>query len=114
LEQKARSLQQAGEDAAKGARQKDDSLGNVGRELKNPIHQARTSLESLSRGEVGGPLNPAQMGALRATQERLEAVQHLVEDLNVLGEGQRAPSLRPVNLSEIAKQVAGRMAVEAR
>lgn len=114
LEQKARSLQQANEETAKGVRQKDDSLGSVGRELKNPLHQARTSLESLSRGESGGPLNPAQMGALRATQERLEAMQRMVDDLNVLGEGQRAPSLRPVNLSDIAKQAVGRLAVEAR
>lgn len=114
LEQKARSLQQANEETAKGVRQKDDSLGSVGRELKNPLHQARTSLESLSRGESGGPLNPAQMGALRATQERLEAMQRMVEDLNVLGESQRAPSLRPVNLSDIAKQAVGRLAVEAR
>ena len=114
LEQKARSLQQANEETAKGVRQKDDSLGSVGRELKNPLHQARTSLESLARGESGGPLNPAQMGALRATQERLEAMQRMVEDLNVLGESQRAPSLRPVNLSDIAKQAVGRLAVEAR
>ncbi len=114
LEQKARSLQQANEDVAKGVRQKDDSFGSVGRELKNPLHQARTSLESLARGESGGPLNPSQMGALRATQERLEAMQRLVEDVALLGEGQRAPSLRPVNLSEIAKQSVGRLAMEAR
>lgn len=114
LEQKARSLQQANEETAKGVRQKDDSLGGVGRELKNPLHQARTSLESLARGESGGPLNPAQMGALRATQERLEAMQRLVEDLNILGESQRTPSLRPANLSDIAKQVVGRLAIEAR
>lgn len=114
LEQKARSLQQANEETAKGTRTKDDALGSVGRELKLPLHQARTSLESLSRGESGGPLNPAQMGALRATQERLEIMQRLVDDLNILGEGHPTLNPRPVNLSELAKQAVGRLALEAR
>lgn len=112
LEAKARSLQQANDEMAKGARQKDDGLGHVARELRGPLLQARTSLEALAKGDVGALSNP-QMGALRAGLERLDAIQRLVDDVTVIGE-MRAPTLRPINLSEMARQAIGRFSMEAR
>jgi signal transduction histidine kinase/CheY-like chemotaxis protein len=112
LEAKARSLQQANDEMAKGTRQKDDVLGSLGRELRGPLLQARTSLDSLAKGDLGALPSP-HMGALRAGLERLDFIQRLVDDLAIVGE-MRAPTLRPINLSELARQAAGRLSVEAR
>lgn len=115
IEAKARSVQQAYDEVSKSGRQKDDLLGVVGRELRPPFTQARTAFEGLMRGD-SGPLAPAQAGAMRAGLERLELAQRLVDDMALLGEGgaPRSATLRPANLSELAKQAIARLSMEAR
>lgn len=80
LEDRARALQQAAEVAQTGERKKDAVLKKVGYELRSPLLEAVSILDTLLVGE-NTRLNGTQKGVLRAAQDRLRRVAGTIESL---------------------------------
>jgi transcriptional regulator with GAF, ATPase, and Fis domain len=82
LEERARTLQQS-YDALAIASSDEKAVAviqNTARELSGPLTQARSAVEHLMRGGAGS-LTPQLVEALRATLERLDTLQRMVEHM---------------------------------
>lgn len=114
LEGRARVLQKSYEDVSAGARQKDELVVGVGREVRAPLVQAREFLTQVTSGHAG-KLTPQQTELLRQALERLEALQRLVTDMSTIGDAAiHPPQLRPVALTDLIKQTVTRLSNETK
>jgi DNA-binding response OmpR family regulator len=80
LEERARSLQQAAENARQSEENKDAALQALQTELAAPLAGAIKSLEALAQGE-SARLNATQKGMLRNIQDQLAQAQRLLDGL---------------------------------
>lgn len=80
LEERARSLQQAAENARQSEENKDAALQALHTELAAPLAGAIKSLEALAQGE-SARLNATQKGMLRNIQDQLAQAQRLLDGL---------------------------------
>lgn len=80
LEDRARTLQQAAEAAQTGERNKEAALKKVGYELRSPLLEAVSILDSLLVGE-NSRLNGTQKGVLHAAQEKLRRAAETIGSL---------------------------------
>jgi two-component system NtrC family sensor kinase len=85
LEERARTLQQSYDALAIASSDHKAVavLQNAAREMAGPLGQARSISDHLLRGG-GGTLTPQLVEALRASQERLDVLNHMVEHLATL------------------------------
>ncbi len=81
LEERARSLQKAAENAQASERGKDKVLKNIRDELRTPLTDAIKTIETLLVGE-NTRLNATQKTALRNTQDKLQKVSIILETLD--------------------------------
>jgi two-component system NtrC family sensor kinase len=81
LEERARSLQKAAENALASERGKDKVLKNIRDELRIPLTDAIKTIETLLVGE-NSRLNATQKTALRNTQDKLQRVSNILESLD--------------------------------
>jgi DNA-binding response OmpR family regulator len=81
LEERARSLQKAAENALASERGKDKVLKNIRDELHIPLTDAIKTIETLLVGE-NSRLNATQKTALRNTQDKLQKVSNILESLD--------------------------------
>ena len=81
LEERARSLQKAAENAQASERGKDKVLKNIRDELRIPLTDAIKTIETLLVGE-NSRLNATQKTALRNTQDKLQKVSNILESLD--------------------------------
>lgn len=81
LEERARSLQKAAENAQASERGKDKVLKNIRDELRIPLTDAIKTIETLLVGE-NSRLNATQKTALRNTQDKLQKVSNILESMD--------------------------------
>ncbi|MEJ2599116.1 MAG: response regulator [Anaerolineales bacterium] len=81
LEERARSLQKAAENAQASERDKDKVLKGIRDELYIPLTDAIKTIETLLVGE-NSRLNATQKTALRNTQDKLQRVSNILESLD--------------------------------
>ena len=111
VEARARAAQKAYDDLAELARQKEEAVYHITRELHQPLAQARESVEQAARGL----LNPQQSEALRTALDRLAEAQKVMHDMTLLGEAAgRAPKPRPTVLNDLGKESLARMTAASR
>ncbi len=111
IEARAKAAQKSYDDLAELARQKDEAVYNLTRELHLPLSQARESLAQVARG----PLTPQQGEAMRTALDRLDALQKVLQNMTLLGEvSSRPPKPRPTALNDLARESIARMAGEGR
>jgi signal transduction histidine kinase/DNA-binding response OmpR family regulator len=110
-ESRAKAVQKSYDDLAELARQKDEAVYNVTREVHLPLAQARASLELVTRG----PLNPQQSEAVRTALDRMATLQKVMQNMTLMGDGaNRASKPRSMSLNDLCQEALGRMGPEAR
>ncbi len=111
VEARARAAQKAYDDLTELARQKEEAVHHITRELHRPLAQARESVEQAARGL----LSPQPSEALRTALDRLAEAQTVIQDLTRLGEAAgRAPKPRPTVLNDLGKESLARMTPASR
>jgi len=80
LEERARSLQQAADDALAKQRQKDEMIGRLRKDLSGPLLNAMRAIDNMLVGETTR-LNATQKSVLRAATENLQNISSVLESL---------------------------------
>lgn len=107
LEDRARSLQQAAEAAQVSERIKGEILQNVSHELRTPLMAAIGYVDVLLDGQIGN-LSKEQMESLKITQQKLQHLASIVENMTSLNELDMPKKLVKTNLKDLARQALGR------
>lgn len=111
MESRMAAMQKAQEAAAKTGQQANDMAVRVGRELRQPLLQAR---EAISNAATAGPINARQSDLLRMALENLAQAQGRVDDLALLSDTNLRPTVRPIDAGDLIRQALARQAGEAK
>jgi signal transduction histidine kinase len=104
LEERARSLQQAAENAQVSEHIKDEILHNVSHEIRLPLQSAMGHLDLLMEGHKGH-LSAEQNDTLRASQEKLKQLGDMVESMITLQQVETPRQSGAVDMNDLARQV---------
>jgi len=106
LEQRAHSMQQQYEQLQDSDKRRAQTMYKLSQEMRGPVAQAKSWLDT-ALTEIGGKLKENQRAPLKNASDKLAGVWQLLEDLTTLFEPPSAtvPTLKPVKLDELARQV---------
>lgn len=111
MESRVAAMQKNQEAATKTSQQSNDMALRVGRELRQPLLQAR---EAVSAAATAGPINARQSDLMRSALENLAQAQGRVDDLTLLSEVNSRPTQRPIEVGDLIRQAITRQAAEAK
>jgi signal transduction histidine kinase/FixJ family two-component response regulator len=106
LEQRAHTMQQQYDQLQESEKRRAQTMYKLSQEMRGPVAQAKSWLDT-ALTEIGGKLKETQRTPLKNASEKLAGVWQLLEDLTMLFEPPTAvvPTLKPVKLDELARQV---------
>ena len=103
LEERARYMQRAAENAQAGEKSKNDFIKNAGKELTSPLESANNSLEMLS-GNLAGKIPPDQLALLDSSRKDLSQVIGLVGKVLKIPTNPLPVQMKPVNIVSLGSQ----------
>ena len=103
LEERARYMQRAAENAQAGEKSKNDFIKNAGKELTSPLESANNSLELLS-GNLAGKIPSDQLALLDSSRKDLSQVIALVGKVLKVPTNPLPVQMKPVNIVALGSQ----------
>lgn len=107
LEERARYMQRAAENAQAGEKSKNEFIKNAGKELTSPLENANNSLETLSRN-LAGQLPHDQLALLDSSRKDLSQVIGLIGKILKIPTNPLPAQMKPVNIVALGNQAVER------
>ena len=107
LEERARSLQKAMDNAKKNEQSKDELIHEISDELRRPLVAAKGYVDLLIDGEMGS-LGKEQAEALAITEDNLKRLLEVIESMGAVNRDVPSNNLAPTNLNELIRDRIGR------
>ena len=107
LEERARYMQRAAENAQAGEKSKNDFIKNAGKELTSPLESANASLEMLSKN-LTGKIPSDQLALLDSSRKDLSQVITLVGKVLKVPANPFPVQMKPVNIVALGNQAVDR------
>ncbi len=104
LEERAKYMQRAAENAQAGEKSKNEFIKNAGKELTSPLEEANNSLEMLA-AELSGKLSKEQLGKLDSVRDNLIEVINQVEKVLKIPTSPLPAQMKAINIVPLGNEV---------
>ena len=103
LEERAKYMQRAAENAQAGEKSKNEFIINAGKELTSPLEEANSSLEMLA-GELAGKLPNEQLAKLDSARENLKQVIDQVDKVLKIPTSPLPSQMKAINIVPLGNE----------